>query len=441
MSISLPTLCAQPLADYAQAVALLQALISTDHRPYAQRARQALFNTYTLLDHLGQPQRRLRVVHIAGSKGKGSTALALEALLRAQGQRVGTFTSPHLVDWTERIRIDGQPISQTLFTHALEAVRPLLMQLPTPAGFFDVLTVAALWLFAEQALDTVIMEVGIGGLLDATNVVEPCLTMITSLEYEHCDKLGTSLAAIAQHKAGICKPGVPLLSGRLASEAQLIVRAHTQALGCEWWQVGAALQLDTYSHGLAGTDVQLRFGDWQLQARLPVLGEHLAANVGLACVAARYCCATWDEARLSAALQTLQLPGRCELVRHRPWVMLDGAHTPQSWQQLGRALERLSYSRLHVVLSLSGGRDMAALLAALPAATASVTLTQADAQRSLSAEVLALAVAQLRPEWVCRVEPRVEQALQQAYAQLSADDLLLVTGSVYVAGAGRALWT
>ncbi|NCF28208.1 MAG: bifunctional folylpolyglutamate synthase/dihydrofolate synthase, partial [Gammaproteobacteria bacterium] len=205
-----------PISNADQAVAFLMSLVREDPRPYQARARLAQLPVRALLARAGNPQVSLPVVHIAGSKGKGSTALYLEAILHSAGLTTGTFTSPHLQRWTERYRVDGREITAEEFAALFARLQPHVLGLlhqdeASAPSFFDVLTAAALLLFADQGVDCAIIEAGIGGRLDATNVVQPMLSCITSVELEHTDKLGASIAAIAGEKAGIIKMEVPVI--------------------------------------------------------------------------------------------------------------------------------------------------------------------------------------------------------------------------------------
>jgi dihydrofolate synthase/folylpolyglutamate synthase len=211
----------------AEAEAWLEGLINLERSPAElRRARLSLAPVQSLLARIAEPQRGLHVLHIAGSKGKGSTALLSEALLRAAGLSTGTFTSPHLERWTERFRIDGREVPGDALGAAIGALRPhvdALRSSSEPPSFFDVTTAAAFQLFAEARVDVAILEVGLGGRLDSTNVVTPAVSCITSIELEHTDKLGDTLAAIAGEKAGIAKRGVPLVTGALPAEAAEVV--------------------------------------------------------------------------------------------------------------------------------------------------------------------------------------------------------------------------
>src|SRR5215468_4841731 len=243
----------------AEAEAWLDGLINLERVAGPQGLRLSLAPVTALLMRLGEPQRRLRVLHVAGSKGKGSTALLAEAVLRAAGLSTGTFTSPHLERWTERFRIDGREVEGDALAAALAPLRPHVDALragPEPPSFFDVTSAAAFSLFADAAVDVAIVEVGLGGRLDSTNVVAPAVCCITSIELEHTDLLGDTLAAIAAEKAGILKPGVPAVCGDLPGEALVVVERRAAELGCTLARVGREIDVEVE---VAGDATRLRY--------------------------------------------------------------------------------------------------------------------------------------------------------------------------------------
>jgi dihydrofolate synthase/folylpolyglutamate synthase len=267
--------------------AWLEGLINLEKRPDWPTARLGLGPVRRLLARLGSPEEELRVIHVAGSKGKGSTALFAEAMLGAAGERVGTFTSPHLERWTERVRLDGREVDGACLAAAIERVRPHVEALrrsgegeaPT---FFDATTAAALVCFREAGVDRVVLEVGLGGRLDSTNVVRPQVACITSVELEHTDRLGSTLGAIAAEKAGILKPGVPAVVGWLPAEARAAVEERAAELDVAIAWAERDFRIRILEEDPAGLRVWLADGPVELEVRLPVLGAHQARNAALA---------------------------------------------------------------------------------------------------------------------------------------------------------------
>ena len=422
-----------------QAERWLEGLIDYERPAERARARFTLDPIRALLARIGSPERDLRPIHVAGSKGKGSTVLLAEALLRGAGLRTGVFTSPHLLRWTERFRIDGREVDGEALAHAVERIRPAVLALRAedPAlapTFFDATTAAALLLFAEAGLDAVLLEVGLGGRLDSTNAVHPAVTCVTSIEREHTEILGDTLGAIAAEKAGILKPGVPAVAGRLPEEARAVVRARALALGCPLAELGRDFAVAVVEREAFRQCVRLEDGAFRTDAWLPLLGDPAASALrsGLA-----------DPAQLAAgapaALAAAELPGRIEVLGRAPLRIADGAHTLASARALAAALERVPHARTHLVLSVSSGKDVEGLCALLAPHADRVTLTRADARKSLDPAELAPILRRLAPTLDVRVVPNAHLALRAAREEAGPDDLVCATGSIYLAGIARAV--
>lgn len=427
--------------------AYLEALIRPDARPYAERAPLALASVARLLDCAGNPHHGLRVVHIGGSKGKGSTALLLEALLQAAGHRTGTFTSPHLERWTERFRVGGAEISGERLAAVLGALHPHVQRLArahpdNPPSFFDVATAAALRLFREAAVDYAVVEVGLGGRHDATNVVQPVVSCLTGVELEHTDKLGPDLASIAREKAGIIKRGIPAVLAPLPAPAERVVLEEARRLEAPVVRIGRELQVAHTTRG-GESALAVRGPGWAVQTRLPLPAPHQAQNAALALACAWLAGAVAPPRLAETAVRAwreLVLPGRAELLARSPWVVADGAHTEASARALSQWLGTLPPRRWHLVLSVSAGkclRDLCGPL--LHGPTRTVTATAAEPSRSLGAEALAAGLKEIRPGVQVRVEPDPAAALAAALADLAPDEGLCATGSVYMAGLARSV--
>ncbi len=442
------TSSSQSISTAAQAAAYLDGLINLERQPTLSQARLGLEPIRALLERVGHPERELSVVHVAGSKGKGSTALFAESVLGAAGERVGTFTSPHLQNWTERFRIAGREVSGSALAASVERLRPHIDALnragrgPTPS-FFDATTAAALLLFAEAGVDRAVLEVGLGGRLDSTNIVAPAVTCITSIELEHTDKLGDSLDQIAVEKAGILKPGVPCVIGRLPAPARDAVRARANELAAPLFSLDVDFSIDVVGGMTAAQGPLIRYREpdgFEVEAQLSVLGEHQALNAALAVAAIRRLGAHLDGTLAAAAAKGLAaaaLPGRVELVECSPRVVIDSAHTAASARALAAALASIPARRLHFVLSVSAGKDLKAILAPLLPLASALTLTRAEARRSLDPTELSVAVRGVDPQMEIRIVPNPQLALRTAHAALAGDELLCVAGSVYLAGIAR----
>ena len=425
------------------AEAYLEGLINLERSPSYAGARLSLAPIRALLARLGNPERTLRVLHIAGSKGKGSTALLSEALLRAAGLRVGTFTSPHLERWTERFRIDGREVPGDRLADAIERLRPAVDALregADPPSFFDATTAAALLLFADERLDVAILEVGLGGRLDSTNAVTPAVTCITTIELEHTEKLGSTLAAIAGEKAGIAKPGVPLVTGALPPEAAAVAAQRASELGAPLARLGDELVVAVKSESLDAIETRFEEGGFACEFTLGVAGVHQVANAALALACARRLGVASDAVLARAARIAFarpELPGRIEIVSRAPWIVIDGAHTEASARALARVLARIPRRSAHLVVSISAGKALAAICAALAPLADRITVTRAEPIRSLTPAEVADAMRAASPALDLRIVPNPHLALRAAREAVGNEDLLCATGSFYLAGIAR----
>jgi len=429
------------IRDIEEAGAWLEGLINVERRPDWPYARMGLAPIRALLERLGSPQGGLAFLHVAGSKGKGSTALFAEALLGAVGEEVGTFTSPHLERWTERVRIGGRDVEADALVSAVERIRPHVeaMRRSSPdeaPTFFDATTAAALVCFRDAGVDRAVLEVGLGGRLDSTNVVTPQVACVTSIELEHTDRLGDTLAAIAGEKAGILKPGVPAVVGELPREALEVVVARARELGAPLARAG----VDFEGRALPGGRVWLRDGPVEVEAALRSPAPHQAGNAALALACVRRAGGVDDRelaAGAEAALAAVSLPGRAELLRRSPAILVDSAHTRASALALARVLEELGRPPTRFVLSISAGKDIGSILEALLPFARSVTVTRAERARSLAPAEVADAIRLLAPEVPVRVVPNPHLALRAAAEALEDDACLCTAGSVYLAGIAR----
>lgn len=427
------------------ATAWLESLINVEKRPDWPYRRFSLDPVRALLERLGHPERGLSVLHVAGSKGKGSTSLCAEALLRARGLSTGVFLSPHLERWTERFRLDGREVTGERLAAAVARVRPHVEALRAEGAasaptFFDATTAAALLLFREARVEHAVLEVGLGGRLDSTNACEPRVTCVTSIELEHTDRLGTTLEAIAGEKAGILKPGVPAVMGALPEPARRVVEARAAEVGAPLAALGRDFGCEVRDRGLDGSGVRFVDGDFEARFELPVPGPAAPLNavLALACVRRLLAGAALPADWPAASFAGLELPGRIEVLARRPWIVVDAAHTVASVGALARVLGPLE-APVDLVLSISADKDAPALLRALLPLARRVTLTRAEPTRSLPPERIAQAAAEIAPGVELRIVPNPHLALRAAREALTPDAVLCATGSVYLAGIARAI--
>jgi dihydrofolate synthase/folylpolyglutamate synthase len=390
-----------------------------------------------LLGGLGNPERACRFIHVAGTNGKGSACAMIEAGLRAAGVRTGLYISPHLVEPTERIQIGGVPVSEDLFVEAFDCVHRTAIRLleegtldghPT---YFETVTAMGFLLFRKLAVETVVLEVGLGGRLDATNVVTPELCVITPIDFDHEFYLGHSLESIAAEKAAILKPGRPAVFARQRPEVVGVLAGRVATLGIpitstSQWEVE---DLDLHPRGSRFRAV----GPATMRVECPLAGEHQVENA-LTAIAALHAAGAPPKA-IMEGIRGVRWPGRLEPVSSGPEIILDGAHNPAGIRALAAYIERF-YTGRRVWLIYGAMRDksldeISGILAPL---ASEIILTAPDSGRAL------------RPEALCHFfdHPcvRIARRLPEALAMLdkaSPKDLIFVTGSLFLVGEARAL--
>ena len=398
---------------------------------------------------LGDPQLAAPVVHIAGSKGKGSTAAMIDRVLRAAGRRVGLYTSPDLVSRRERLRVDGAPIPEADVANLVaERLRPAAEawqgQEPDEAlSFFDLHTVMAFEWFARCGVDWMVIEVGLGGRLDATNIVAPAVCAITSLSLEHTQFLGHTLAAIAGEKAGIIKPGVPVVTASQPPEAAAVLARVAAERGAPLLPAEgvaprpgeAFLELPD---GRVGQGLDLDWAGTRQAVKLPLLGAHQAVNAAVARTVLAIAAPELPAATVVAGFESVQWPGRLQVLERRPWLVLDGAHTPESAQKLSEALALFPHARRWLVLGSARDKDLDGVLAALAPGAAGLVVTGIPGHpRAAGAEELLAVARRHHDRAVAAADPGAALALAADWA--APEDLIVVTGSLYLVGAVLAL--
>ena len=323
--------------------------------------------TRAILDRLGAPDRKLRGVLIAGTNGKGSTGACLAAILRASGRRVGFMPKPHLVSYTERIEVDGRPVSEDDFVKTLEELRPVLDEVASEMGAateFEMLTAMAIAYLAPR-VDVLVCEVGLGGRLDATNALDLGVAMITNVDLDHQKYLGNTIGEIAREKAAIIKAGDLVITG-CEGEALAVVEDYTARVMGTVWRLGYELQVSSRSLGWDGSTLSVSGpGFAHTDLRLSLVGDYQPVNAALAVAAAHALDAGGDPA-VRSGLADAVWPGRLQVIAREPRVILDGGHNPAAMVKAGATLRRLIGSqRLIAVFAMLSERDPVELIAAL----------------------------------------------------------------------------
>jgi dihydrofolate synthase / folylpolyglutamate synthase len=388
-------------------------------------AKLGLERITVLLEALGNPHRACRWVHVAGTNGKGSTSAMIEAGLRAAGIRTGLYISPHLVEPTERIQILGQAVSQEQFAGAFvqvhETAERMLAsgELDMHPTYFETVTAMAFVLFAEARLDTVVLEVGLGGRLDATNVVTPALCVITPIDYDHQIFLGDTIQQIAGEKAGILKPGVPAVFAEQRPEAEAVLGAKAEApyiLSRDWLITDVTIDARGSRFKLKGVEIVC-----------PLAGEHQVENARVAAIALH-------ELGVSpAGIAGTRWPARLEHVSERPEIIIDGAHNPAGTRALAAYIRRFySGRRIWMVYGALGDKAVAEMTAILFPLADRIILTAPANSRAMPPEQI--------PATGARITHSIAEAIALfADASASGEDVIFITGSLYLAGEARAL--
>ena len=388
-----------------------------------------------VLEALGRPQDECRFVHVAGTNGKGSTCAMIEAGLRADGRRTGLFTSPHLNEPIERIRIDGRPVSAERFTQAFDRVHETVERLLAEGAidfhttYFETVTAMALVIFAEERLDTTVLEVGLGGRLDATNVVRPELCVITPVDFDHEAFLGKSIESIAGEKAGILKRGVPAVIARQREEAARIIRQRAAELGIRavWTGEYAVSDLEIDARGST-------FRVRGIRVRCPLAGEHQVENAATAAVALEQSGVSLPA--IEEGIAHAEWPGRLELVSERPEIVLDGAHNPAGARALAAYIERFyGDRRVRLIFGAMRDKSVAEISGILFPLARQVIVTAPRQARALTPETMR-AVAD-HPD--LRIAAHIEDALAMVREDAAGDDAVFVTGSLFLVAEARAI--
>ena len=324
-----------------------------------------------LLDLLGNPHEKIKTVHVAGTNGKGSTVAMVSSMLRSAGYAVGVYTSPHLIDMRERVQIDGQPIGKTDFVETVRTVAKAAEKLSEQATFFELMTAAAFAHFAEQAVDIAVIEVGLGGRLDSTNVITPLVSVVTAIDLDHTKLLGATKAQIAREKAGIFKKGVPALFFEQDPEVDAVMREVAAEVGADLRIVNKDIEFSSRFCTSEDLGPHTRVCLYSKTSRfehlpVPMPGEHQSSNCGLALAAIDvlrgrgFDC---PEDKVARGLANTKVPGRMELVRERPRVLVDGAHNPISVQTLMKCVgAHVPYDSMVCVFGCCADKDVGLML-------------------------------------------------------------------------------
>ena len=430
--------------DYTSALRLVLSLADLERmvEPPGARPRYNLDRMHKLLDSLGSPHLSTSTVHVTGTKGKGSASAMIASILRASGYSVGLYTSPHLHTMRERVRLDGEPISEEAFAATVESVWPAVEALHADGvTTFETLTAMAFHAFAERKLDWQVLEVGMGGTLDATNTVEsPQVCVITSISLDHTKILGDTVEAIARDKAGIIKPGATVVTVPQPPGVIAVLEDACGRAGAELLRTGDRCDWRVTGFDLRGQSFRVETPSGAFDAWVPLLGEHQVENAVCAITAAEALArrgANVTRETLLAGLAEVRWLGRLEVLGERPLVVADGAHNPYSAQKLVEAVDRYFVPQRRALLfGASLGHDLRGIVQSLAAlAPEAVVATASRHPRAVAMDVL---MDEFRNAGMpVRWGGSVSEGLEQAKGIAGPDGLVLATGSLFSAAEVR----
>ncbi len=395
-----------------------------------------------LLERLGNPHLAARTVHVTGTKGKGSVAAMVSSVLTASGYSTGLYTSPHLITFNERIQIDGKLIPDEDVVAIIDRLKPEVAEVNRKATYgllttFEVMTAIGFMWFAQKGVDFQVAEVGLGGRLDATNVVNPEVCIITSISYDHTEVLGKTLTLIATEKAGIIKPGCVVVAAPLVEEAGKVIASTCQDKGVELIRVGREVTAKCTGSDYGGQSIRVkgRLGSYDL--RVPLLGQHQVENAAAAVAALEVLKekgTNISNESLANGLARISWPGRLQVLHRKPLVVADGAHNPDSARRLREALrDYFKFRRAILIIGMSFDKDADGIIAELAPAFDKVIATHSTHPRAMATGIIASKFFAHGVKELSETDD-VSDALRLAVGMAGEDDLVCVTGSLFVVG-------
>ena len=420
---------------YRKTVAFMFSQLPMYHRIGIKAYKKDTQNIRRLLDFLGNPHERCTCIHVGGTNGKGSTAHMIGAILQAHGIKTGIFSSPHYIDYRERIKLNGELIEKAFVVDFIERLQPLIEEVQP--SFFEMTTAMAFEYFAQNQVGAAVVEVGLGGRLDSTNVVKPVLSVITNISYDHMHLLGNTLPEIAFEKAGIIKTAIPIVIGETHPESAPVFRAKAKELGAPLYFADAHFNATVREENFQSTTFDV-FKDDKLF--LPALEVNLSGgyqrlNVQTVLQAAELLKPVFNlteqgiRSGLSQVKKLTRLTGRWELIGSNPPILADSAHNESGIRAVIAHLDKISFQHLHIVIGMVSDKDLTAVFEILPT-TATYYFAKADVQRAMEAGKIRDEAAEFGLKG--RAYKSVRQALQAAKRKAAQKDLILVCGSVFV---------
>ena len=420
-----------------------------------------LKNTERLMSILGEPRNSFRAVHIAGTNGKGSTAAIIASILKESGFKVGMFTSPHLVSFTERIKINNSPISEEDVAELTSYIRKIIAATDLKPTFFEFITAMAFYYFACEKVDWAVVEVGMGGRFDATNVILPIVSVITNIGFDHKEFLGQSISEIAFEKAGIIKHAIPVVTAVNNSEALEVIENVAKKTGSEIYIYGKdfkgsltfigdrhiTFDYSSINHSIGYIN---NFKDYK-NLTLPLSGRHQLYNASLAirtCETLRHRGFTVTDGAINDGISRLKFGGRLEWISQTPSIIIDSAHNPDAAKALADAVKEifLEHKKIILIIGIMKDKDIEGVLSPLTQIADTIILTKPEGERAASPERLKEALKKLE-KWDNRnsmlnsiiTTNTVDEAIERAKELWNENYIILITGSFYTTGEAKEL--
>ena len=398
---------------------------------------------------LGNPQNDYKVIHVAGTKGKGSTSAMLNSILTNAGYKTGFYSSPHMLDFNERIRVGDQLVSNRQLVDLVSAVKPYVPQVKDLTTF-EIVTGMAFLFFSQQKVDFAVIEVGMGGRLDATNIVHPLISIITSISHDHMKVLGSTLTKIAAEKAGIINPGVPVVISSQKRSAGEVILAAADEKGSRALQSDRIFRIERGGHSLEGqyfqftpyTDNPLGIEQPSPMFFMPLIGDHQLENARTAYTALQVIKSkevSISEKNIKEGFQKINWPGRMEIISRDPLIIVDGAHNRDSFRKFRKTIDTyLPDMKKLLIFGASEDKEVELMLGRVQSTIDELIITKAQHPRALEGEAIASKAKKMNIKY--RVTNCVEDALETALNEADEQTVILAAGSIFIAGAVKNVW-
>lgn len=423
--------------QYNQSLDYLYSFVdySLKHSSELAKADFNLDRMFALLEALGNPQSKYPIIHVAGTKGKGSVSALCASALQAAGYKTGLYTSPHLLDFCERIQIDGAPITHAQLNELIEEIKPQVAKIEKLTTF-EITTALGFMAFAKYGVDAAVFEVGLGGRLDATNVVVPKVSVITSLSYDHTAVLGNTLTLIAGEKAGIIKNNIPVVSSPQKDEALQVLERIAKEKHCDFTLVGRDIKSEFIESSLAGQKFSIQHSAFII----PLLGKYQIENAATAYMALKKSGIEISDEQIQKGFSQVQWRARFEIARRSPPLIFDSAHNQDSFERLSSTLEEyFPDKKIYLIFGASEDKNILSMFAALKSKLKKVIATRADHPRALEVEKIVRLAEQAGAESEAVVPVRA--ALARALDLSSKDgSIVLSAGSMFVTAEVMREW-